>query len=113
MKKFILIFLALIAVTTTFALPKEKFYGKWICENVVIEIKADTIFIDEIDNEGFGYTYDFNEQTNTFTTYDLLDKTETLMECVLGTENELVISFRFDNEDEVERYTYRRLKEKI
>ena len=77
MKKVLMIMLiALTSFTATYGFNKEDYYGSWIedsLQKVVIEITADTIFIDEIGNEGFCYTYTYDSCSNTFTLYDEID----------------------------------------
>ena len=71
MKKIIAIaiFALTISLNAFVTTPKE-FFGKWRNGNTQIEFQKDTIFIDEIGNEGFGYTYTYDEQKRTFTLFD-------------------------------------------
>ena len=71
MKKIIAIAIFALATSlnTSVTTPKE-FFGKWRNGNTQIEFQKDTIFIDEIGNEGFGYTYTYDEQKRTFTLFD-------------------------------------------
>lgn len=72
MKKIFIIATMVVASTlSAFSCDKETFFGTWRKGNVQIEIKADTIYIDEIGNEGFGYTYNFDNKTNTFALFDV------------------------------------------
>ena len=71
MKKFIAITIfAAAASMNVFATNVNEFFGKWRNGNVQIEIQKDTIFIDEIGNEGFGYTYTYDTQKHTFKLFD-------------------------------------------
>lgn len=45
---------------------KDEAQGVWTNDTINITFTSDTIYIDEIGNEGFGYTYTFQENTNTF-----------------------------------------------
>lgn len=73
MKKFIAITIFALATTmNAFATTPKEFFGKYtdFATATQIEIQKDTIFIDEIGNEGFGYTYTYDEQKRTFTLFD-------------------------------------------
>ena len=71
MKKFIAITILTLATSmNVFATSAKEFFGKWRNGNVQIEIQKDTIFIDEIGNEGFGYTYTYDAQKHTFKLFD-------------------------------------------
>lgn len=59
----------------SFAFDKTEYYGTWCYDNVEMTITADTIYIDETGNEGFAYSYDYNECTNTFVLYDTIYET--------------------------------------
>ena len=71
MKKVIAI--AILAIATSanvFATSAKEFFGKWRNGNIQIEIQKDTIYIDEIGVEGFGYTYNYDAQKCTFKLFD-------------------------------------------
>lgn len=71
MKKFIAITIfAAAASMNVFATNVNEFFGKWRNGDTLIEIQKDTIFIDEIGNEGFSYTYTYDVQKQTFKLFD-------------------------------------------
>lgn len=71
MKKIIAIaILALATSVNVFATSAKEFFGKWRNGNVQIEIQKDTIYIDEIGVEGFGYTYTYDAQKCAFKLFD-------------------------------------------
>jgi hypothetical protein len=72
-KVFMIMLIAITSITASYGFNKEDYYGTWIedsLQKISIEITADSIFIDEIGNEGDGYTYEFDTKTNTFALYD-------------------------------------------
>lgn len=76
MKKIIAIATLVLATSVNaFATSAKDFFGKWRKGNIQIEIQKDTIYIDEIGVEGFGYTYTYDAQKSTFKLIDVLDKT--------------------------------------
>lgn len=75
-KVFMIMLMVITSITASYGFNKEDYYGTWIedsLQSISIEITADSIFIDEIGNEGFCYAYEFDTKTNTFSLYDEID----------------------------------------
>ena len=72
MKKFITVAILVFATSVNvFPTNAKDFFGKWRKGNVQVEIQKDTIYIDEIGVEGFGYTYTYDPQKCTFKLFDV------------------------------------------
>lgn len=91
-KVFMIMLMGITSITASYGFNKEDYYGTWIedsLQKISIEITADSIFIDEIGNEGFCYTYEFDSKTNTFALYDEIDgQLSIVIQFPLWTRNE-------------------------
>lgn len=59
---------------------KAAYYGKWRNGNTQIEVTRDTIYIDEIGVEGFGYSYDYDPKNDRFYLHDLFGDSDIVLE---------------------------------
>lgn len=83
-------------------------YGKYRSGNTRIEITKDSIFIDEIGNEGFGYTYTYDAQKHTFTLTDALGYSDTYLKVEKPSEgkNKARVTLFGDTSDNPETIEY-------
>lgn len=83
-------------------------YGKYRSGITQIEITKDSIFIDEIGNEGFGYTYTYDAQKHTFTLTDALGYSDTYLRVEKSAEgkNKTLVTLFGDNSDNPETIEY-------
>ena len=59
---------------------KSVYYGKWRNGNTQIEVTQDTIYIDEIGVEGFGYAYDYDPDNDRFYLHDMFGGRDLVLE---------------------------------
>lgn len=109
--KHVLMVLMLVISATVYA-ESTKLDGVWKSGNVEMTFIKDTLYIDEIDNEGFGYIYSFDSKTNIVKAVSPVFETDMLfIKIVKFTKG--AFSFYFMDGDDKKVYTFYRKKIQI
>jgi hypothetical protein len=111
MKKFLTVILMLV-ISVAASAEDTKLDGVWKSGNVELTFIGDTLYMDDIDIEGFQYIYSFDQKTNVVKAVSpVFDTDVILIKIVMLTKNAISLYFMDDEAKTV--YKFHRKKVQV